>query len=679
MAADLHKYFRAEAAEILDGLGKGAIELERGAVPAEITPNLLRLAHTLKGAARVVKHAGLARLSHELEDALAPQRERVTPVEQERIREIFGLLDAMAREVASLSGAPAAAAATVAAVGPTGASNEDAVGTVRAELAEIDALTEGLTELEVRLGAFRASRRALEGAHRATGRLARALDERLRPMVDDVDVALRAIEQAYDSALDRVERELREVRDSAERLRLVRASTVFASLERVVRDAGDLTRKRVGFVAAGGDVRLDAHVLAILQPALVQLVRNAVAHGIEPESARIAARKPAAGSIELTVLRRGRRASFFCKDDGAGIDLESVRRVALERGLGPEEARGLDADALLRLLLQGGITTSRTLSQVAGRGVGLDVVRDAVARARGELRVSSSPGRGTSFEISVPISVASVEALLVEVDGAQAAVPIDAVRRSLRVQRADLAHAADGTTILLDDEAIPFVSLSDVLCTRGAKPAARASEASPAIVVVAGGASAALGVDRLLGTARVTLRSLSPLAHASAIVAAASIDAEGDPRLVLDPEALVEAARNARPVSFEAPAPRLPVLVIDDSLTTRMLEQSILESAGYEVDLASSGEEGLAKAAKRAYGLFLVDVEMPGMDGFAFVAETRAHPELRKTPAILVTSRSAPEDRQRGLDAGARAYVVKGELDQTELLRTIGHWMQEAR
>jgi two-component system chemotaxis sensor kinase CheA len=185
------------------------------------------------------------------------------------------------------------------------------------------------------------------------------------------------------------------------------------------------------------------------------------------------------------------------------------------------------------------------------------------------------------------------------------------------------------------------------------------------------GGRAALGVERLRGTANVVLRPLPALAPVEALVAGASLDELGDPQLVLDPDGLVDAARHAPVRTYVTEPSRPPILVIDDSLTTRMLEQSILEAAGYDVELASSAEEGLAKARQKVYGLFLCDVDMPGMDGFGFVETTRADAELRKTPAILVTSRDAPEDRRRGAEVGASAYVIKGDFEQNHLLDTI--------
>ena len=182
---------------------------------------------------------------------------------------------------------------------------------------------------------------------------------------------------------------------------------------------------------------------------------------------------------------------------------------------------------------------------------------------------------------------------------------------------------------------------------------------------------AALGVDRLLGTARVVVRPLPEHVHADPIVAGVFLDAEGNPRLVLDPDGLVTDAYRAEDVAIEPAPPRRPVLVVDNSLTTRMLEQSILESAGYEVDVALSGEEALESARRKRYALFLVDVEMPGMDGFAFVTHVRSDPAIHDIPAILVTSRAAAEDRQRGRDVGAQGYIVKSEFNQVELLTLI--------
>jgi two-component system chemotaxis sensor kinase CheA len=403
----------------------------------------------------------------------------------------------------------------------------------------------------------------------------------------------------------------------------------------------------------------------------MHVVRNAVAHGIESEAERLAARKPLAGRITVSVERRGHRIAFLCRDDGRGIDVEAVRRVAVRRGLLPSGAAASpDAQEIFRLLLQGGLTTASALTEVSGRGVGLDVVRETAARLKGEVTLRSERGLGATIEICVPVSLSSVPALVVDAAGISASIPLDAVRRTLRLAESDIARSRESDSIVYEGNVIPFVPLATLL--RRPASSDRGRRHWSAVVVRSGAALAAVGVDRLTGTASVLVRPLPAHGEVDAVVAGATLDAGGDPQLVLDPEALVLAAKMERVARAEPDAgPRLPLLVVDDSLTTRMLEQSILESAGYEVELATSAEDALGKAKGKRYGLFIVDVEMPGMSGFEFVAHTRADPILREIPAILVTSRGSAEDRQRGRDAGARGYVVKGEFDQGHLLQTI--------
>ncbi|MEW6776795.1 MAG: response regulator, partial [Bdellovibrionota bacterium] len=488
-------------------------------------------------------------------------------------------------------------------------------------------------------------------------------------MAQDLRAAITTMERGLSVGLDQIEREIWQLRDAAEQLRLVAVSTVFPQLERIARDAADSVSKRVGFEASGHEVRLDSHVLSVIQPGLVQLVRNAVAHGIESGEERKKAGKPSEGHVYLRVSRRGDKIVFACQDDGKGLDVEAVRRAAQKRGLLPKDGGRLSAEELFQVLLRGGLTTSGTVTQVSGRGVGLDVVREAVSGLGGEVAIRTEGGKGMTVEISVPASRAGMEALVVEAGGLAAVIPLDSVRRTVRLQSSEVTRSAEGEVILDEAQVIPFVPLARYLRT-GARREQRRHWS--AVVVGSGSGVVAVGVDRLLGTANVVMRPLPPLTPAAPVVAGMSLDAQGLPQVVLDPEALIAAGRHKEPVPEAGSEAALrPILIVDDSLTTRMLEQSILESAGYRVDLATSGEEALQRAHRERYGLFLVDVEMPGMDGFAFVERTRADPSLREIPAILVTSRSSEEDRRRGKEVGAAAYVVKSEFNQEELLAVI--------
>ncbi|MBI3271900.1 MAG: response regulator [Planctomycetes bacterium] len=715
MPADPYKYFRIEARELLEGLGQGALELERGAPASQPVARLLRMAHTLKGAARVVRQPGIADLAHAVEGVLAPHREGDGPVPGERVRELLRLVDAIAALVGSLE-TPASAsvpgAASSAAVaspaarapaqgagsalpaaggetaGPARTPTEQAFETVRVEIGEMDSLLEATSEAGVQVGALRQEADELERARQTAAVLRDLLGPRrasaaaaaagggpgalrARSLAEELLGSLDRLQRGIATGIEQTERELSEVRDTVDRLRLVPARAVFASLERAVRDAGQSLGKRVELHARGGENRLDAHVLAALGDALLQLVRNAVAHGIEPEAERTAAGKPPVGRVEVSVERRGTRVAIACSDDGRGIDVEAARRAVVRSGrMGAAAAASLGAEQLLRLLLEGGMSTTASVTEFAGRGIGLDVVRETVARLKGEVSGSSERGRGTTLELRVPVSLSSLAALVVECGDVVASIPLDAVGRCLRLRDEELSRSAERDAIVHEGRLLPFLSLARAL--RRPEPAARVRRSWSVVVVRSGSGSAAMGVDRLLGTANVVVRPLPACVGADPTVAGASFDAEGNPRLVLDPAGFVAVACAAgRPAANASTGPAAPLLVVDDSLTTRILEQSILEAAGYAVELAASAEEALDRARTRRFSLFLVDIEMPGMDGFEFLGKLRADPVLRDVPAILISSRASPEDRRRGEQAGARAYIVKSDFDQGRLLATI--------
>jgi two-component system chemotaxis sensor kinase CheA len=679
---DPYRYFRVEARELVEQLGTGAMELEKGPPPADLVPRLLRLAHTLKGAARIVKQPEISELAHSIEDELAPLKGETRQAPHERVDKVLGLLDAITQRVVGLGPAPGEGETARSPHAPP----EETFHTVRADVAEVDALLSGISEASVQLGAVRRNLDVVEKArnfadllaaqmaagrpHEVSGTVGVPFSERTKSLADDLRSVIAGLGRSLASGLDRTEREIRQVHEAAEHLRLLPASSLFSSLERTARDTARSTGKQAEFALKGGDVRLEAHVLGGVQRALIQLVRNAVAHGVEFEGTRTALGKPPTGHVLVTVVRRGGRAVFSCTDDGGGVDIEAVCRVAQAKGLSRAEVERLGPDGLLQILLRGGLTTTGVVTETSGRGIGLDIVRETVARLGGSTSVRTKAGQGTTVEFVLPVSVSSLDALFVAASGVTAAIPLDSVKGALRVTAADIARTPRGESVLYDGTVVPFLPLARSL--RRENRSLRPGRTWSAIVVSGDAGLAAFGVDRVVGTGNVVLRPLSELAPVDSLVAGASLDPEGQPQIVLDPVELVGAALREEPLppAGEA-APRAPVLVVDDSLTTRMLEQSILESAGYEVDCAVSGEEALEKARRRRYSLFLVDIEMPGIDGYDLLERLRADPVLSGIPAILVSSRSSQEDRRRGMELGARAFVAKGEFDQAALMATI--------
>jgi two-component system chemotaxis sensor kinase CheA len=668
MAHDPYKYFRIEVRDLLDQMGRSLLELERGAAPAETVSRLMRLAHTLKGAARVVNQGEIAELAHAIEDALSPLRGGDAPRPQAGIDSLLALLDAIGTHAAALD-APGGEARSVQVLAAG-----DLFHPVQVPAAEVGAVQEGISEALGQVVALRGGLADVERLrlvtevlldHLQSPRSLRAGDAAALALAEEARVLAGGVERRLATQVAHVERELREVNGAAGRLRLIPASQIFTALERTARDAARSLGRQLRFAAHGGEVRLEAEVLGGLQSALVQVVRNAVAHGIEPAGQRVAIGKPPEGRITLEVAMHGHQAAFVCSDDGGGIDVEAVRRAAGRQGL-RDLAPSLGTDELLKLLLDGGISTSGTVTALSGRGVGLDVVREAVNRLGGQVTLQTAAQQGTTVAIRVPVSLAAMEALILGHGPHLAAIPLKAVRCAVRLQAADVTRTAGRQAIQWQGHVVPLAPLARIMRASGPWP-----DCGSAVVVEAQGTVVAVGVDCMPGVDNLVVMPLPAGTPADPLVAGAALDAAGHPQLVLDPTVLVAVVARLDAAAAPEAGPRLPILVIDDSLTTRMLEQSILESAGYDVELATSGEEGLSKARQRRYALFLVDVEMPGMDGFTFVAQTRADPTLGEVPAILVTSRQAPEDRQRGETVGASGYIVKSEFDQTALLDRI--------
>jgi two-component system, chemotaxis family, sensor kinase CheA len=686
---DRLKYFRIEARELLEQMQSALLELEREGTEPTRTQRLLRLAHTLKGAARVVKQVDIADLAHRLEDLLEPHRERTGPLVRDQAEVLLAVMDEIAAKVGALtqapSPAPAEAAPTPAPARTASGSDDDESPRELAPVAHVDKLMDGVAEVGFQLGAVRRTLPDISSSQRLAEELMSRLEPRrvtemtthgasqLRALVSELTLRLETVEREVTSGVERATRELGQVRDRVDQLRLVAAQSIFGALERTTRDAAVSMGKQARFEAHGGEVRLDAQVLNQVQRALVQAVRNAVAHGIEPAAERAERGKGPQGQVVLDVQLRGKQIRFSCRDDGRGVSLGDVRREAERQG---RLAAGADADerALLELLLRGGISTSPRVTQVSGRGVGLDLIREALASVGGEVALETLPGAGTNVILSVPASLSALDALIVECAGAAHAIPLNAVKQAVRLREDEVGRTAEGASLVFEDQLVPFVPLAWLVRPENETEAPRSVWS--AVIIQAGGERLALGVDRLLGSESLVSRTLPDSAHVEATVAGVTLDADGNPRLLLDPEGLLARSREQRSRrSPTRPRPR-SVLVIDDSLTTRMLEQSILESAGYQVELAVSGEQGLEKARAGRYDLLLVDVEMPGMDGFAFIEQVRADPLLAATPTVLVTSRASAEDLARGKAVGASGHIAKGEFDQVDFLERIKGLMQ---
>ena len=467
-----------------------------------------------------------------------------------------------------------------------------------------------------------------------------------------------------------------EMTDEVHRLRLRPFAEAVEALPRAVRDVAAASGKRVRLELEGTDVEADRAVLDALREALLHLVRNAVDHGIEAPAERERAGKPAEGTVRVAAEVRGGAVRVTVADDGSGLDREAVSEQLAARGLPVPESD----EELVDVLFQGGFSTRREATAISGRGVGLDVVKAAIERARGVVRVRWTAGVGTTFVLETPLTLATQRAVIVGVGQQQLAIPSRAIERLLRLDPADVRESGGRRLLPTPDGPVPLVSLARLL---GPPLAERpATGRRPTVLLSVAERRLAVTVDRFVDECELVVRPLERRGGgALTTVAGAAILADGRIALVLNPAALVAAGlgrqRAAAPdTSSEAPAveetPATPrLLVVDDSITTRTLEQSVLEAAGYEVVTAVDGADGWRLLQERGADLVLTDVEMPRMDGFTLCETIRASRRFAQLPVVLVTSLEAPEHRERGLAAGADAYVVKSGFDQEALLATV--------
>jgi two-component system chemotaxis sensor kinase CheA len=479
-----------------------------------------------------------------------------------------------------------------------------------------------------------------------------------------------------------LQRVLHELQEKTMRARMVSLATIAGPLRRAVRDLARARGRSVRWELLGEETELDRHVLEQLREPLVALVRNAVDHGIEPPDERAAAGKPREGVVRAHARQIGAEVVISLSDDGRGIDLERVRQRAGGRALSEEDA--------LEAIFAPGMSTASEVTDISGRGVGLDAVRTAVHAVCGRIEVRTSPGQGTEFRLHVPMTLAILRCLLVRAAGRAYAFPMQATATALAPPTEATLSAEGRPVVWAGADAIALSDLADVLGLPAASPAG-----GPVVVLATPGARHAFRVDELAGRRDVVVKDLGGVLPRLELMAGASVEADGSVLLVLDAGGLIAAARRrgpappgAAPEAMPSPAaspapaaepggPRGRVLVVDDALTIRELQRSILRRAGYEVDTAADGEEALERLVERRSDLVLTDIEMPRMDGFALTAAIRGAAELSGTPVLILTSREDEDDRRRGLEAGADGYLVKSAFDEHALLTAVEQLLGE--
>jgi two-component system chemotaxis sensor kinase CheA len=469
-----------------------------------------------------------------------------------------------------------------------------------------------------------------------------------------------------------------ELEQEIKRVRMLPLFTITGPFARMVRDLAKEAGKEVVLQIVGGETELDKRVLEQIKDPLIHLLRNAVDHGIELPGRRQERGKPRVGTITLSAEQMGNNIIVSVSDDGAGLDLDSIRHALARRGV--PDVQSMDETDLVEAMYQSGISTSPIITDISGRGVGLDVVRRNVEALHGQIDQEWKAGEGTTFRLSLPLTLTSSRGLLVRVSNQLFAIQFNAIVRIDDIALDEITPLEGHDTVLFNGRPLTLVRLSDVL---GLPPSGTPhSGRIPYIILAAAERRMAFAVDELVDEQEVVIKGLGRQLSRVGGILGATVMGSGDVILILNVADLIKLAMRAKRRSlFDVVAEttqaaetraRRRILVVDDSITTRTLEKNILEAEGYTVLLATDGEEALsAMAANGIPDLIVSDIIMPRMDGFELTKIIKEDDKTAQVPIILVTSLDSPQDKARGIEAGADAYIVKSSFDQNNLLETI--------
>jgi two-component system, chemotaxis family, sensor kinase CheA len=456
----------------------------------------------------------------------------------------------------------------------------------------------------------------------------------------------------------------------------------------MIRDIARKLEKKVNFTVTGDNIKVDRRILQEIKDPLIHLLRNSIDHGIETDEVRKRLNKPPAGKIDLAISQKeGGKIEIAITDDGRGIDLDGIReKLVMEKILSQSEIEILSDDEIIEYIFYSGFSTSKIVTELSGRGLGMAIVRNQVEKLGGFITITNIESGGTSVILKLPITMATYKGLIVNADDEQFILPSTDVEKAITVKYEDITSIENKPAIIEDGQTYPLIDLCDLLEIKRKKAEEEQKEEITAAIIGKTRNKIALKIDDIVEEQEILLKDLGELLPRVRNITGATILNSGDIVPVLNVNDLFDSCKNIKYSSIKDSSKSgtgkekkdletKKILVVEDSITSRTLLKNILESAGYSVRTAIDGIEGYTELKSGPVDLVLLDVEMPRMNGFELTEKVRADKQLSETPIVLVTSRSTRADRERGIDAGANAYIVKSNFDQNNLLEVVDSFL----
>lgn len=470
-----------------------------------------------------------------------------------------------------------------------------------------------------------------------------------------------------------------QLQDQVRALHLVPAATQLQPLARLVRDVALDLGKKVDFTIMGGDIEIDRPILEGIKDPLMHLLRNAIDHGIESPQERLVQGKSETGHLKIEVNRADDRILMTISDDGAGINTDQVIKHAVRKKiLTHSEILALNKAEIIDLIFRPGFSSKEMITDISGRGVGLDIVLTNLRNLKGHIKVDTIEGKGTVFVLSLPLTLSTDHGLIVRVSGSTFAIPISSVERVMEIKREDLLEVGGNQVILIENKAIPIRDLAVVLEIGQSRLSA--AEKLSLIVISKGWQRVALLVEEIISEREIVIKRLKPPLKAVRNVMGATFMGSSEVIVVLNPDDLVTSALRLGDavqllvqgqVGAESEVEASHILVVDDSITIRTFEKTLLEACGYRVTVAANGQSAWDLLQGQGFDLIITDIEMPIMNGFEFSERIKKSKKFKNIPVVMVTSLSSDAEKRRGIEVGADAYIVKSQFESKVLLDVI--------
>ncbi|MDG2422731.1 MAG: hybrid sensor histidine kinase/response regulator [Phycisphaerales bacterium] len=712
--------FKEEARTHGEAISRGLVELESNPANKELIAALMRAAHSLKGAARIVGVDLAVGVAHAMEDAMVAVQNGEAVITPTRIDQLLAASDLLAQLIeleesgiddwtmANVANAdslatdlrtPVTDAASEAVERnqdaseiPAEASSAPVVdeGSVRVTSSRLDQIMRLAGESLVASRRFQTVRDQLMMLRRRHGKFQSRLREaRLREAETSEEALDQALREAARSELELAEHQdqldvflgkLEELADSLYNEVLGSRMRPFdegiSMFPRMVRDLSRDLGKKAILEIDGGAVPVDRDVLRELEAPLTHMLRNCVDHGVETTEERLANGKPEIATVKLNAYHQGGRLHVLIEDDGKGIDPEGIRRKVVDRGFADESvAEALTDRELYEFLFLPGFSTAKAVTDVSGRGVGLDVVQTMVQSMAGGVRISSVPGKGTTFHLTLPLTRSVVRALIADLGGESYAFPLTHIDRIEKIQEESIQSSENGRVVEVDGDQFSLLDTGAIMELDPVRP----SRKIHTIITGSEDEAVALQVDSFLGEEDLLVRPLDKRFGRVPHLSSTAFRETGEPVLIVDVEDVLRSARRAvaegafaTDVVSDTSTPVGPrVLVVDDSITVREAQRAILTRHGYEVDVAVDGAEGWERLQRGQYDLLITDVDMPGMNGIQFVQTLRAQTRFKDLPVAMVSYKDEESQRQEGLDAGATVYLSKHVINDSQFIDTV--------